>query len=111
MDPVVADRAGTNELRCPTCGAAQPWSERCRRCKCDLRLVQGVYRVCAAHRRRCLCQLRAGRLEEALRQARRVYALRPDRQSARLLAVCHLLCRNWFLAATLAQATRPNSTP
>ena len=35
---------------------------------------------------------------EALRQARRLYALSPDRATARLLAVCHVLCGNWTAA-------------
>jgi hypothetical protein len=47
--------------------------------------------------------LRAGRPGEALRHARRSYALRPDPRSARLLAVCHLLCGNWTSAIAIAQ--------
>jgi hypothetical protein len=53
-------------------------------------------------RRLCLRALRAGRTAEALRLARRLYALAPDRSAARLLAVCHLLRGNWTAAAAMA---------
>ena len=91
-------------LCCPTCGAQQEWSDTCRRCKCDLTLLQAVEEAWREHRRRCLLLLRAGRLAEALQQARRGYALSADQRSARLLAVCHLVCGNWVRAITLAAA-------
>jgi len=89
------DRTTDEGLRCPACNAKQAWSDTCRRCKCDLTLLASAREACNQRRRRCLLHLRAGRLPEAFRQARRCYAMCPDERSARLLAICHLLCRNW----------------
>jgi hypothetical protein len=91
------------ELRCPTCGARQEWSDTCRRCKCDLVLLRRVAGAGRACRRQCLRSLRAGRIGEALHHARRLYALFPDRPAARLLAVCHLLRGNWAAALVLSR--------
>jgi len=90
-------------MRCPTCNAEQAWSDTCRRCKCDLTLLRIAAQACAGRRRRSLQLLRAGRLSEALYQAHRCYAQCPDARSARLLAVCHLVCGNWTQAIALAQ--------
>ena len=99
MDVIPIDRATEGRpMRCPTCGATQAWSDTCRRCKCDLVLLRSVAEACGESRRRCLASLRAGRLAEALRQARRGYALCPDERSSRLLAVCHLVNGNWARA-------------
>jgi len=103
MDVSTHDRTTDQRMRCPTCRARQTWSDTCRRCKCDLSLLRGAADASRAHRRRCLLLLRAGRHAEALRQAQRAYALAPDPPSARLLAVCHLLCRHWVSATTIAQ--------
>jgi len=84
--------------RCPTCQARQAWSDACRRCHCDLTLLRRVAQSRDRTRRRCLEDLRAGRLARAVRQARRGFALSPDECSARLLAVC-LLCRGEFAEA------------
>ena len=104
-------RAGdlATTLGCPTCGAQQEWSDTCRRCRCDLTLLRAVKEARRGHRRRCLLLLRAGRLTEALQQARRGYALCADQRSARLLAVCHLVCGNWMRAITLAPLSRKRS--
>ena len=91
------------EVRCPTCGARQEWSDACRRCKCELILLRQVTDAVQASRRRCLGLLRIGRAREALGHARRAYALSPDRPAARLLAVCHLLQGNWIAAVAMAQ--------
>lgn len=101
------DSPANGDVRCPTCGARQAWSDACRRCKCDLSLLRRVTDAVGASRRRCLASLRAGRVQEALRHARRLYALCPDRPTARLLAVCHLLQGNWTAAVTMAQIADP----
>jgi hypothetical protein len=90
-------------VRCPTCGALQEWSDACRRCRCELAFLRRATGAALAARRRCLRALRAGRVPEALRHARRLYASCPDQPAARLLAVCHLLLGNWTAAATMAQ--------
>jgi len=91
-----------DEMSCPTCHARQPWSDECRRCKCDLSLLRQLWRASEAGRRRCLCQLRAGRADRALRHARRYATIAGAPQAARLLAVCHALCNDWCNALAVA---------
>ena len=91
-------------VRCPTCRAVQEWSDTCRRCKADLRLLGEVAAAYHESRRRCLLLLRAGRVREALRSARRCYEMRADDESSRLLAACALLGEDWETAAALAGA-------
>ncbi len=97
-----AARPPDEELRCPTCGARQGWTDTCRRCKSDLRLLRSALQNYAAHRRRGLLALGAGRLDEALRHARRCHELRPGPDSHRLLALCQLLRGEWHQALELA---------
>lgn len=95
-----------DELRCPTCGARQAPSETCRRCKSDLRLLVAALGTYAEHRRAGLADLEAGRLDAALRHARRCHELRPGPESHRLLAICRLVQEDWpgALAAALSTA-------
>jgi hypothetical protein len=83
------------ELRCPTCGARQEWTDTCRRCKSDLRLLRAALEAYDEHHRAGLLALDDGRLDEALRHARRCDELRPGPESRRLLAVCQLLRGDW----------------
>jgi hypothetical protein len=89
-------------MRCPTCRATQVWSETCRRCKCDLRLLREVADGYAAVRLHCLSNLRQNKPGAALEQARQCYALRADNETRRLLAVCELLNGDWASAWTHA---------
>lgn len=84
-----------NELRCPTCGARQAPSDTCRRCKSDLRLLVAALETYEEHRRASLANLGAGRLDAALRHARRCHELRPGPESYRLLALCRLVVGDW----------------
>jgi len=101
MAVIPIDRATEGRMRCPTCKATQEWSDTCRRCKCDLTLLRSAAEACRESRRRCLLFLRAGRLAEAVRQARRGYSLCPDERSSRLLAVCHLARGDWARAVAM----------
>jgi hypothetical protein len=107
------DRPDPETVRCPTCRAVQEWSDTCRRCRCDLRLLRELADAYRHSRRRCLRELRAGRPREALRSARRCRRLRDDAESRRLLAVCTLLCGDWPAAAALGRdvAARGPGTP
>ncbi|HUT11987.1 MAG TPA: hypothetical protein VMY42_15915 [Thermoguttaceae bacterium] len=93
-----SENAADELVGCPTCKVRQSWSDACRRCKCDLTLLGRIVQSCGRTRRRCLEDLRAGRFSQAVRRARRGFALSPDERSARLLAVC-LLCRGEFVEA------------
>jgi hypothetical protein len=90
-------------VRCPTCRASQAWSETCRRCQSDLRLLREIARAAERHRAACLAHLRAGRVAAARRSARRFHALTASPESRRLLAVCALRDRDWAAAAPLAR--------
>ncbi len=95
--------ATEGQVRCPTCNARQDWSDACRRCQCDLTFLRSAMDACRRSRRRALWHLRAGRLSEALRHARRACTLAPDQRSTRLLAVCYLLSGNWTQAILVAR--------
>ena len=75
----------SDAVRCPICRANQPWSDACRRCQGDLRLLHTFAR--AYHRRRlaCLRALRSGDPRSAVRAARDCHELAPSPESARLL--------------------------
>jgi hypothetical protein len=90
-------------FRCPTCRAAQELGESCRRCKCDLRLVQEVVQTYAWHRGRCFAAIRAGDAPAALSYARNCELLDPSADSLKLLAVSAFLSGNWPLAVDVAR--------
>lgn len=85
-------------MRCPTCRAEQPWSDTCRRCKCDLRLLRDVASEFVALRKQCLQSLQRNQLRQALEQARRCFALHADPETQRLLATCEFVNGNWAQA-------------
>src|SRR5262245_10328025 len=91
------------ELQCPPCGARQGWTDVCRRCKSDLRLLRAALDAYDRHRRSGLHALDAGHLEAALWHARRCHQLRPGPESHRLMAVCQLLRGDWLDALDLAR--------
>ena len=97
MEPMTAET-----INCPTCRAAQVWSDTCRRCKCDLSLLRAMADHYDALRRQCLASLRENLPRSALEHARQCFALRTDDEARRLLAVCELLNGNWPSARDLA---------
>jgi hypothetical protein len=90
-------------LRCPTCRAVQEWSDTCRRCKCDLRLLRSVADAYQAEYARCLVELELGRTAAGLAAARRCLQLWPRPESHQLLAVCALLHGDWPTALDAAR--------
>ena len=107
VTPAMAIRSGAppvEEMRCPTCGARQSgWTDTCRRCKSDLRLLARRARGLRAAPPPRLLDLDAGRRDAALQHARRCHELRPGPESHRLLAVCQLLRGDWEEALELAK--------
>lgn len=95
--------ADSNGFRCPTCGARQDLSPTCRRCKCDLSLVVAAHRRRQALRRQCLLEIGRRRGPAARQAADELYRLAPDADSARLLAVAHLLCGDYVGALHTAR--------
>lgn len=99
------------ELRCPACRAKhkeRPDPLVCRRCECDL---QPVVDVRDEHDRlldACLTMRKSKQHVDALRLAERIFEMRRDDASHRLLAVCHAACKEWdnaYRHASLATET------
>lgn len=91
-----------DSLRCPTCRASQAWSDVCRRCKCDLRLLRQAAEEYAAARRQCLLALQRGDLDEAVGWGDRCVEIEPDEPARRLLAACLFARGDWGPACSLA---------
>src|SRR3954452_24834975 len=94
----------SDQVRCPTYRAVQEWSDTCRRCRCDLRLLRSAQAAYDSLRRECLAQLDACQPDLALGHALRCVELRPDAESRRLLALCALVREDWETALRLARA-------
>ncbi len=95
------DALGT--LHCPTCGAEQPWSDQCRRCRCDLTELHQVQQQWLRMKQQCLRHLSRGEFREALRWARVCHQMIPRDVSRRLVAVCHLQLGHWSAAVAIAR--------
>src|SRR3954453_11811043 len=100
----------TEGLRCPTCGAKQGWTDTCRRCKSDLRLLRVALDAYERNCRSSLQELDTGFLETALRHAARCHELWPGPESHRLMAVCQLLRGDCLQAIDLARAVEEPGT-
>ena len=92
-------------MRCPTCRAEQAWSDTCRRCKSDLRLLRDFAREYDARRTECLLLLRQNNAPAALEQARIAGAIHANDESRQLLAVCEFLNSNFSAAVSHVRAT------
>ena len=90
-------------VRCPTCRAEQEWSDTCRRCKSDLRLLRALASAYRQSRHACLEHLRQGNRLEACAAARRCHEIKADTESRRLLALAALCGGDWATAADLAR--------
>ena len=98
------DVTSSDRVRCPTCRAVQEWSDTCRRCRSDLRLLRSAQAAYDSHRLKCVVHLEAGHPDLALGHALRCVELRPDGESRRLLALCALVREDWEAALRLARA-------
>jgi hypothetical protein len=93
----------TPKLRCPTCGAAQAWSDSCRRCRCDLSLLHQALRGVRRLRRDCLAALRDGRYDDAVQAAYCCCQLDASKESRQLLAMAEFYHGRFATAVRLAQ--------
>ena len=95
------------ELRCPTCRAVlQDWTETCRRCKCDLSLLQAFTTAYDQSHSACQAAILAGAGPEAIRHAQRCRQLRPDAKSDRLLALAALVLGDYPTALQLGTGVK-----
>jgi hypothetical protein len=91
-------RGHPNIMRCPVCKADNSQGPQCRRCKADLSLLFALEEQrqrMLAEARRCL---RQGEWQTAVKHAERANWLRCDDESSRLVAMAHLLVRDFAAA-------------
>jgi len=85
-------------MRCPVCKADNSQGPQCRRCKADLSLLFAL----EEQRRRTLAEarhcLRRGEWPAALEHAESANWMRGDEESRRLMAMVHLLGRDFAAA-------------
>lgn len=85
-------------MRCPVCKAENPQGPQCRRCKADLSLLFAL----EEQRQRALAEarnsLRCGQCQVAAEHAETANCLRSDDESRRLIALAHLLDRDFASA-------------
>jgi len=89
----------------------QEWSDNCRRCKCDLRLLRRAVEAYRDSRRQCLLELHAGRIDSAAAHAGYCLWLRPDAESRRLMAMCALREGDWSAAVAYARTVPSEGLP
>ncbi len=100
MDELTVHQA---EARCPTCRATQDWSDTCRRCKSDLRLLRAFTEEHVRVKRAGLHAINEGDARSATRHARAYHALQPGPDSRRLLALAAFLRGDWEEAIALVR--------
>lgn len=88
----------TLSLRCPVCRAGDNSGPQCRRCKADLSLLVRLEEDRDKALQAAATCLGRGEADACLHQARRADQLRSDEQSQRLLALAHLLRRDFAAA-------------
>lgn len=98
-------------IRCPTCRASQEWSDTCRRCKSDLRLLRAFATAYQHTRRDCLQAIQRGDAQAATRHAQRAHALHPSASTRRLQALAALLRHDGPAAAHWACLALRDQTP
>lgn len=98
-------------LRCPTCRATQVWSDVCRRCKCDLRLLREAAEAYQRARRRALAAVEAGEWRQAVAWARQAERISSDASSRQLLAACLTLAERWDEAWETARGAGARPAP
>jgi hypothetical protein len=91
-------------MQCPSCRARQEWSDECRRCKSDLRLLRQLMEVRKRHRLDALRLFGCGEYQAAFAAASRADELWRGEDTRRLLASCHLLLGDFESAVELAAA-------
>lgn len=94
-------------MQCPVCRAANDRGPQCRRCRADLSLLFDLEvqrgQLLGVTRESLAC----GQTQEARATALRADGMRSDDESRRLLAVCHLLEKNFAAAWRVYQSIAP----
>ena len=93
-------------MRCPVCKAENSQGPQCRRCKADLSLLFALEEQrgrMLAEARRCV---RRGEWQAAVENAEMAHGMRRDEDSHQLVAVAHLLGRDFVAAWQSYQSWR-----
>jgi hypothetical protein len=93
-------------MRCPVCKAENTQGPQCRRCKTDLTLLFRLEELRQQEVAKVKELLVCGQSREAVERAERADWLRSDADSLRLLALAHLLNRDFSQAWRYHQAVR-----
>ena len=91
-------------MRCPICRAEQEWSDSCRRCRGDLRLLRACRDRLAELALGCFQALAENRPAEAHRLASELLALDPSLESQRLFAASAFANGDYAAAVRAASA-------
>jgi hypothetical protein len=93
-------------MRCPVCRAENNVEPQCRRCRADLSLLFAVAAGRSRLRQEAARRAAAGAWGEAARLAGQAHGLRHGEDSRRLLAVAHLMQRDFAGAWQIYQESQ-----
>jgi hypothetical protein len=94
-------------MRCPVCRAEVDHRPQCRRCRADLSLLVALEEQRQGALREANQALAAGDGPQLLAAASRAHLLRQDEESARLVALAYLLCRDFASAWQVYRSRQP----
>jgi hypothetical protein len=98
-------------MRCPVCRASIEQGPQCRRCRADLALLFDLEEQRSKALRQAHQALAKGDVEGMLGFAEQAHILRRDEESARLMALGHLLRRDfpaaWQIYTARARIVSP----
>ncbi len=97
-------------MRCPVCRAENATGPQCRRCRADLSLLLALEERRARLLAEAAAAVARGDGPEAVRLAEGAHGLRDDADARRLIAVGHVLSRN-FAAAWQTYAALISTAP
>jgi hypothetical protein len=97
-------------MRCPVCRAENATGPQCRRCRADLSLLFALEDRCVKLLAAARAAIRRGEGGEAVRLAEAAQQLRDGDEVRRLLALGHLLRRD-FAGAWQSLAAAPSDHP
>ncbi len=95
-------------MKCPVCRADVEQGPQCRRCRADLSLLFTLEDQRRAALESAYRRLARGEFDRALSLAEEVNSLRRDEESGRLLALVHLLRRDFAAAWRCYAAVQPH---
>jgi hypothetical protein len=94
-------------MKCPVCRAEVEQGPQCRRCRADLSLLFTLEDQRRTALKSAYHRLAQGDLDQAFSLAEEANSLRRDEESSRLLALVHLLRRDFAVAWRYYTAATP----